>query len=596
MPVSEPSVGATGWNTWGAGVTTIVNSVETAPSRLNALEAGATGAVTSVTAANSTIAIGGTGTSPTVAIGTLDESNITNLTTDLAARMTKAANLSDLASPAAARTNLALAAVAASGSAADLAAGKVPLARLGTSGTASTATFLRGDNTWATPGLPGALNVKSYGATGNGNTDDRAAIQAAIDAAGAQGSVYIPPGIFVIGGALTVANTGVTIMGAGYRATWLYLQNSSNSSMIVTADDGVQRQGLLVSDLALIGNAPNQTGNSPAIAIRGMDEAILERLYILESRGEAIRTGQATPVMTCTVPIIHECVMRGHVTASQSGGVTLDTGSSDAIVSNCDIGFFPNGAGVLLSDHNGASLTNNNVWQCRFGYWNFSAHRTRFVNCLSDYAREHGFRVDTSNDLQYANCQARESSQTTSNTYDGFYFAGANDLSLSNCRAMGSTTRVGVNFASNVVRARIVGGNATGNLTAPHAIGTGCSDYRFRDIVGIPDGGSVTALTDGATVNLDAAAGRLFTLTAAGNRTIAAPTGAAFDGQEIVIAHTASGGSRTLALTTGSTGAFAFGTTITALSATASGATDYITCAYSTSAQRWRVVRYVQGF
>jgi len=595
LPVSEPSVGATGWNTWGHDVTTIVNAVEDAPSRLDALEA-ASGSVNSVTAANATITVGGTGSNPTVAVGTIAESQVTNLTTDLAAKLAKASNLSDLTSSATARSNLGLAAIAASGSAADLAGGTVPLGRLGASGTASTSTFLRGDNTWATPGLPGALNVKSYGATGNGVTDDRAAIQAAITAAGSQGSVFIPPGIYVIGGALTVSQTGVTIMGAGYRATWLYLQNSSNSSMIVTADDGVQRQGLLVSDLALIGNAANQTGSSPAIAIRGMDEVILERLYILEPRGEAIKTGQATPVVTCTVPIIHECVMRGHVTASQSGGITLDTGSSDAIVSNCDIGFFPLGAGVLLSDHAGASLTNNNTWQCRFGYWSFSAHRTRFVNCLADYAEEHGFRVDTSNDLQYANCQARESSQATANTYDGFYFAGANDLSLSNCRAMGSQARVGIAFNSNVVRARVGGGNVNGNQVAAFVIGSGCSDYQFRNIVGIPDGGSALALTDGATVNLDASVGRVFKLSAGGNRTLAAPTGAQFDGQEIVIAHTASGGSRTLTLTTGSSGAFAFGTTITALSATTSGATDYITCIYNSTAARWHVTQYVKGF
>jgi hypothetical protein len=39
VPVSEPSVGASGWDTWGHGITTIANSVENAPSRLDALEA-----------------------------------------------------------------------------------------------------------------------------------------------------------------------------------------------------------------------------------------------------------------------------------------------------------------------------------------------------------------------------------------------------------------------------------------------------------------------------------------------------------------------------------------------------------------------------
>lgn len=57
-------------------------------------------------------------------------------------------NLADLASAATARTNLGLAAIAASGSASDLSAGTVGTARLG-SGTPSTSTFLRGDSSWA---------------------------------------------------------------------------------------------------------------------------------------------------------------------------------------------------------------------------------------------------------------------------------------------------------------------------------------------------------------------------------------------------------------------------------------------------------------
>lgn len=102
-------------------------------------------------------------------------------------------------------------------------------------------------------------------------------------------------------------------------------------------------------------------------------------------------------------------------------------------------------------------------------------------------------------------------------------------------------------------------------------------------------------LTDGATVALDASAGKVFKLSAAGNRTISVPTNAA-DGRGIVIAHTASGGARTLALTTGSAGAFAFGSDITALSATASGTTDYVGAIYDATADRWRVISYAKGY
>jgi len=190
VPVPEPSVGAYGWNTWGHGVTTIVNAVEDAPDRLDALEAGTVGAVTSVTAANATVTVAGTATAPTVAVGTITESQVTNLTTDLAAKAAKASNLADLTSASTARTNLGLAPIAASGSATDLSTGTVPTARLG-SGTANSTTFLRGDRTWATPGGSGgsvgfSSVVGDYtgrrGTPGTG-TDARAALQTDLDAA-----------------------------------------------------------------------------------------------------------------------------------------------------------------------------------------------------------------------------------------------------------------------------------------------------------------------------------------------------------------------------------------------------------------------------
>lgn len=106
---------------------------------------------------------------------------------------------------------------------------------------------------------------------------------------------------------------------------------------------------------------------------------------------------------------------------------------------------------------------------------------------------------------------------------------------------------------------------------------------------------AVVTLTDGATVNVDASAGKVHWLTAAGDRTIAAPTNAVA-GRGVIIKHTASGGARTLSLTTGSAGSFRFGSDITALSQTVSGKTDVIGCLYDSAADRWDVVSYVKGF
>lgn len=109
-----------------------------------------------------------------------------------------------------------------------------------------------------------------------------------------------------------------------------------------------------------------------------------------------------------------------------------------------------------------------------------------------------------------------------------------------------------------------------------------------------PGQGTVVALTDGATPALDASLGNIFTLSAAGDRTIAVPTNPT-NGQQIIIAHTASGGARTLSLNSGA-GGFAFGSTITGLTLTSSGKIDYIGCIYNKTANLWHVIMYTKGF
>lgn len=104
----------------------------------------------------------------------------------------------------------------------------------------------------------------------------------------------------------------------------------------------------------------------------------------------------------------------------------------------------------------------------------------------------------------------------------------------------------------------------------------------------------VVALTDGATVDLDAETGAIFTLSAAGNRTINAPTNES-DGKKIIIIHHASGGARTLSLTTGS-GGFLFGTDVTEIGETESGKRDLIGAIYNEALDRWLVVAVVKGF
>lgn len=67
------------------------------------------------------------------------------------------------------------------------------------------------------------FNVKTYGAAGNGSTDDTAAIRSAINAASASGGVvFFPPGVFVLPSRITCQSlNNVSFQGSGKSATIL---------------------------------------------------------------------------------------------------------------------------------------------------------------------------------------------------------------------------------------------------------------------------------------------------------------------------------------------------------------------------------------
>lgn len=83
---------------------------------------------------------------------------------------------------------------------------------------------------------PAWVSVKSYGATGNGTTDDTAAINNAINAVGAAGGgvVYFPQGTYLTSGTLTIAYDGVRLVGDGKGNTTIKPVTGANFDVIAT--------------------------------------------------------------------------------------------------------------------------------------------------------------------------------------------------------------------------------------------------------------------------------------------------------------------------------------------------------------------------
>lgn len=88
-----------------------------------------------------------------------------------------------------------------------------------------------------TGGIPGVWCVTDYGATGDGATDDRAAIQTALDAVDPNrgGIVWFPQGRYRVAAGLTVTKQGTVLVGGGKGG----IRAGAKGSARIVSDNGV---------------------------------------------------------------------------------------------------------------------------------------------------------------------------------------------------------------------------------------------------------------------------------------------------------------------------------------------------------------------
>jgi hypothetical protein len=129
------------------------------------------------------------------------------------------------------------------------------------------------------------FNAKDYGAVGDGVTNDRPAIQAAIDAChtAGGGEVSLPPGTYLINVHPTLANVGVLLTnnvrlrGSGREATTLLLASGANAHVVYFVDDS---SDVAVSDLTIDGNHSNQTVDCHGIRLNRAVRGHVARVHV----------------------------------------------------------------------------------------------------------------------------------------------------------------------------------------------------------------------------------------------------------------------------------------------------------------------------
>lgn len=124
------------------------------------------------------------------------------------------------------------------------------------------------------------INVKSFGAVGDGTTDDTSAFAAAFAAVpAAGGTVYVPAGTYIIGSLSRVAKPFLVLRGDGKEVTTLKVKASANlsSSFLYLGSGSTDR--ISVEGITFDGNKSNQASGNTLLTIGWTGGAASSRVH-----------------------------------------------------------------------------------------------------------------------------------------------------------------------------------------------------------------------------------------------------------------------------------------------------------------------------
>ena len=259
-------------------------------------------------------------------------------------------------------------------------------------------------------------NVKNFGATGDGVTDDYPAISAALnDIPSTGGVLYFPAGTYLISTQITVSGKNITIAGDGMEIS-IITRPSINSIRLIEIDN---MTGGGVQNISLHGNVVFDP-NSPDVGAHLLKISTCNKVLIYRVLSKDVNNGSCIYFdggtdnvalecvsMNSPLGIFHDAAMRPQTLGCRASNHHGDPGygiqfkqecqygvMAECIVNDCDIGYV---IGTITAIGSNNLISNcialNNVSN---GFW-FTCNKGVMRGCLSD-------TVTNSNAIVISNC------------------------------------------------------------------------------------------------------------------------------------------------------------------------------------------------
>ena len=217
------------------------------------------------------------------------------------------------------------------------------------------------------------VNVKDFGAVGDGTTDDTTAIQAAINSVSSGGTIFIPKGTYIINSQLNL-RSGNSIVGESRYSSTLKAANGFNGNILRTT--GTSPNNISVRTLGFNGNSTEQTsGNllnfedvtSFEISECNFKDAYTESILLRScskgqvSNNECINSGGDGISLSFTSPTLGKniSINNNYINNPSEAGINL-SGQKHVTVTGNVVEHDATG-GTHSSGHGGIRLTNGST-------------------------------------------------------------------------------------------------------------------------------------------------------------------------------------------------------------------------------------------